>query len=318
MNRVTMANTFGLVVAIVLTIQLGRGPDRAVAVRRASRSGPLAPTATAHDGTLADASGWPVRLRRYARVVSTNLVTDRLLLEFAEPDRILAFSRAASERPEDGYRYQGKPAIDGFGPVEALIALRPDLVLTNSFGTPGRAAKLRSAGIEVFDLGELRGVRSLVAVAETLAVLLGQPARGQAFARTFVQRMDNVAAGLHGQPRKTALFLSTIGNQVQGGTVGTALHDILAAAGLVDVAATGYRDWPAYSAEQLLALAPELIVTRQGMAPAVCAFPGADRLAACREPDRIIELPAELLDEPGPAMLDAAEYIFRRVYGGRP
>jgi iron complex transport system substrate-binding protein len=236
----------------------------------------------------------------------------------AEPDRILAFSRAAAERPQDGYRYAGKLVVDGFGPVEALIALRPDLVLTNSFGTPGRAAKLRSAGIEVFDLGELRGVGSLVIATETLAELLGRPERGRQFARPFVQRMNNVAAGLTGRPRKTALFLSIIGNQVQGGTAGTALHDILTAGGLVDVAATSYRDWPAYSAEQLLALEPDLIVTKQGMAAAVCAFPGADHLSACREPNRIIELPAELLDEPGPAMLEAAEAIYRRVYGVEP
>jgi len=250
--------------------------------------------------------------------VSTNLVTDRLLLELAEPDRILAFSRAAAERPRDGYRYAGKPLVDGFGPLEALIALRPDLVLTNSFGTPGRAAKLRSAGIEVFDLGELRGVSSLVSAAKTLAELLGQAERGQNFARAFLQRMNNVAGALAGRLRKTALFLSIIGNQVQGGTSGTALHDILTAGGLIDVAAASYRGWPAYSAEQLLALAPDLIVTKQGMSAAVCAFPGADHLPACHEPDRIIELPAELLDEPGPAMLEAAEAIFRRVYGEQP
>jgi iron complex transport system substrate-binding protein len=305
MNRVTLANTCALAAAIGLTIQLGRGH------RSDSRGRAAAPG----NASLVDAALHPVPLRRYARIVSTNLVTDRLLLELAEPDRILAFSRAAAERPQDGYRYQGKPAADGFGPIEALIALRPDLVLTNSFGTPGRASKLRSAGIEVFDLGELRGVSSLVKTATTLADLLGQPERGKEFSRTFVQRMNNVAAGLAGRPRKTALFLSTIGNQVQGGTVGTALHDILTAGGLVDIAATGYRDWPAFSAEQLLALEPDLIVTKQGMSVAVCAFPGADHLPACHEPDRIIELPAELLDEPGPGMLEAAEAIYRRVYG---
>ncbi len=186
---------------------------------------------------LSDATGQSVPLRRYTRIVSTNLVTDRLLLELAEPDRILAFSRAAAERPQDGYRYAGKLVVDGFGPVEALIALRPDLVLTNSFGTPGRSAKLRSAGIEVFDLGELRGISSLVSAAKTLAELLGQPERGQDFARIFVQRIHSVASGLAGRPHKTALFLSIIGNQIQGGTTGTALHDVLIAAGLIDIAA---------------------------------------------------------------------------------
>jgi len=305
MNRVTLANTCALVAAVGLTIQLGGGHKGR-------------PAASSGSARLVDASFHPVPLRRYTRIVSTNLVTDRLLLELAEPDRILSFSRAAAERPQDGYRYAGKLVIDGFGPVEALIALQPDLVLTNSFGTPGRAAKLRSAGIEVFDLGELRGVGSLVIATETLAELLGQPERGRQFARTFVQRLNSVAAGLTGRPRKTALFLSIIGNQVQGGTAGTALHDILTAGGLVDIAAANYRDWPAYSAEQLLALHPDLIVTKQGMFAAVCAFPGADHLLACRGPDRIIELPAELLDEPGPAMLEAAEAIYRLAYGAEP
>jgi iron complex transport system substrate-binding protein len=305
-KRATLANTCALALALALTIQLGRGPGR---------GGSLGRRAAVGGESLSDATGHPVPLQRYTRIVSTNLVTDRLLLDLAEPDRILAFSRAAAERPQDGYRYTGKLVVDGFGPVEALIALRPDLVLTNSFGTPGRAAKLRSAGIEVFDLGELRGVSSLVKATTTLADLLGQPERGRQFARTFVQRMNNVAAGLAGRPRKTALFLSIIGNQVQGGTAGTALHDILTAGGLVDVAATNYRDWPAYSAEQLLALHPDLIVTKQGMSAAVCAFPGADLLPACDEPDRIIELPAELLDEPGPAMLEAAEAIYHLAYG---
>jgi iron complex transport system substrate-binding protein len=303
MKRATLANACALAAAVALTIHFGRSPGRGARA-----------VATGSDG-LSDATGHPTPLRRYTRIVSTNLVTDRLLLELAEPDRILAFSRAAAERPQDGYRYAGRPVVDGFGPVEALIALQPDLVLTNSFGTPGRAAKLRSAGIEVFDLGELRGVASLLSAARTLAELLGQPERGHNFARSFVQRMNNVAAALAGRPRKTALFLSIIGNQVQGGTTGTALHDVLTAGGLVDIAAALYRDWPAYSAEQLLALQPELIVTKQGMSAAVCAFPGADHLAACHEPDRIIELPAELLDEPGPAMLEAAETIYRRVYG---
>ncbi len=304
MNRATLGNACALAAAIALTVQLGRGHGR----------GP-GPADSREITSLVDSTGHSLPVRHYTRIVSTNLVTDRLLLELAEPDRILAFSRAASERPQDGYHYQGKLVVDGFGPVEALIALRPDLVLTNSFGTPGRAAKLRSAGIEVFDLGELRGVSSLVRAAKTLAELLGHPERGQNFARTFVQRMHSVAAGLAERPRKTALFLSIIGNQVQGGTTGTALHDVLTAGGLIDIAAEHYRDWPAYSAEQLLDLAPDLIVTKQGMSGAVCAFPGADHLAACHEPNRIIELPAELIDEPGPAMLEAAEAIYRRVYG---
>jgi iron complex transport system substrate-binding protein len=306
MNRVSLANAIALVLAIGLTMQLGRGQDKQA---RAS-----APESSLAKAKLSDSTGHVLPVQRYTRIISTNMVLDRLLLELAEPERVLAFSRSAAERNRDGYRYAGRPSVNGFGPIEALIALRPDLVVTNSFGTPGRAARLRAAGIQVFDLGELRGVDNLVRVAKDLATLLGAPERGQEFARGFAQRMNNVAAGLTG-PRKSALFLTNIGTQIQGGTTGTSLHDILIAAGLTDVAAARYRDWPSYSSEQLLDLSPDLIVTKQGMAAAVCVFPGANRLAACAQPGRIVEIDGDLVDEPGPAMLDAAEEIHRRVYG---
>ena len=104
---------------------------------------------------------------------------------------------------------------------------------------------------------------------------------------------------------------------IRRGAVGTSYHDIMAAAGLVDVAAERYRDWPAYSAEQVLELDPEIIVTRAGVAAGICKYPGMDHIDPCRGKGRIIELPGELLDEPGLAMLEAAEELFVLAYGAR-
>jgi iron complex transport system substrate-binding protein len=196
-----------------------------------------------------------------------------------------------------------------------MVALQPDLVLTNSFGSPGSAERLRSAGIEVFDLGELRGKRSLSYVALGLGELLGVPERAQRLVQDFTNRLRRVSADLGTRMPIRAMYLSTLGPDLQGGTRGTSYHDILVAAGLVDVAATNYRDWPAYAAEQVLALAPEIIVTRQGFAAGICKYPGMDHAPPCRGQGRIVELPGELLDEPGLAMLEAAETLYELVYG---
>jgi iron complex transport system substrate-binding protein len=263
---------------------------------------------------VADATDHLTPLGNYRRIVSTNLVADRLLVELCEPARIRAVSTASTRRVRDGYRFQGYATINGFGPVEPILTLEPDLVLTNSFGAPGTTSRLRAAGIEVFDLGELRGVESLTQVALMLGELLGAPERARNFLDTFLRHMKGVAAGLDPHERKPAMFLSTLGPDLQGGTQGTSYHDVLVAAGLVDVAATRYRDWPAYSAEQVLALAPTIVVTREGTADGVCHYPGMNHLPACHGSGRIIELPGELLDEPGPAMLDAAEELYRAVY----
>jgi iron complex transport system substrate-binding protein len=320
MSRAAAANLLALFLALAGTLALAWPRSDGAGGRMQVSAAPLAdmakPVPLAQGGTgVADASGHLVPLRRYQRIVSTNLVTDRLLVELCEPTRILAVSTAASSRRRDGYRYGGMNTIDGFGPPEAMVALQPDLVLTNSFGSPGSAERLRGAGIEVFDLGELRGESSLAYVVSSLGLLLGGGERAQRLLGGFSSRMRALPARLGARKPLRALFLSTLGPDLQGGTAGTAYHDIMIAAGLVDVAARSYRDWPAYSSEQVLALSPEIIVTRSGFAAGICRYPGMDHIGPCRGQGRILEIDGELLDEPGLAMLEAAEELFELAYG---
>jgi iron complex transport system substrate-binding protein len=319
-NRVGTLNVAALLLAVAGTLALGwpHSGQRVHAVRASTPTVAGAPSRVRLGSgglAIADATGNLVPLRHYQRIVSTNLVTDHLLLELCEPTRILAVSRAAAERKRDGFRYRGMTTIDGFGPAEAMVALKPDLVLTNSFGSPGYAERLRSTGIEVFDLGELRGEKSLSYVALGLGELLEAPERAQRLMHDFTNRMRRVSSSLGTRKPLRAMYLSTLGPDLQGGTRGTSYHDILVAAGLIDVAAESYRDWPAYAAEQVLALAPEIIVTREGFAEGVCKYPGMDHAPPCRGQGRIVALPGELLDEPGLAMLEAAETLFTLVYG---
>jgi iron complex transport system substrate-binding protein len=319
-NRVAGLNLIVLLVAIAATLALAwprATPSAKGAVSRSDQPANLPVKTRLESGELAiaDASGSLVPLRRYHRIVSTNLVTDRLLIELCDPSRIRAISRAAAERKLDGYRYRGLDIVDGFGPIEAMLALKPDLVLMNSFGAPGSAQRLRSAGVEVFDLGQLHGESSLAHVALSLGELLGEPERARRFIDSLEGRMKRASAGLGSRPHKRAVFLSILGPDLQCGTRGTSYHDIMVAAGLEDVAARDYHGWPALSAEQVLALAPDIVVTRAGAAERVCRYPGMEHLAPCRGEGRIVELPGELLDEPGPSMLDAAELLFALVYG---
>jgi iron complex transport system substrate-binding protein len=264
---------------------------------------------------LLDTMGAPVPLRPYRRIVSTSMVTDRLLLELCEPDRILAFSDASTESPW-AYRYAGKPKVAGLGSLEPLIALKPDLVLMTRFGGPGRVAKLRAAGIEVFDLGELHGVSSLVPIIRWVGELVGQAGRAEELLHSFERRLESVALPLGASHRRSAIYLSVIGPTLIGGTTGTSYHDVLAAAGLVDAAAVRFKEWPQYTAEPIMAMDPELIVTKEGMGNALCMYPGLERLRACA-PGHVIELPAGMIEDPGLTILETAERLFERAYPGR-
>jgi iron complex transport system substrate-binding protein len=267
---------------------------------------------------MADASGQLVPLRPYRRIVSTNMLSDRLLLELAEPDRVLAVGTGSALNSPVRWRFAGKPVIDGMGPLEAIIALKPDLVLMNVFGSDGRTDKLRAAGIQVFNLGQLHGLATLLPTAEVVGALLGDQERGRRFAHTFAERMARVAAPLGGRPRLRAVYLAVIAGHIIGGSRGTSYHDVLTNAGLIDAAATaGYNDWPAYRAEQVVAIDPDVVVTKDGMAEAVCSHPGLEQLRACGRDRRILTLPEAILEDPGVGMLDAAEQLFELAYPGR-
>jgi iron complex transport system substrate-binding protein len=261
---------------------------------------------------LVDTMGAPVPLHPYRRIVSTSIVTDRLLLALCEPDRILAFSDASLESPW-AYQYAGKPTVAGLGALEPLIALKPDLVLMSRFGSPGRVAKLRAAGIEVFDLGELHGVSSLIPITRWVGELVGHPDRAEDLLHTFQSRLARVSQSLGKRPHRTALYVTAIGPTLIGGTTGTSYHDVIEAAGLVDVAAARFRDWPAYAAEPIMAMDPELLVTKEGMGNALCAYPGLERLRACT-PGHVLELPAGMIEDPGLTILETAERLFERAY----
>ena len=318
MNATDLRNGGALLLALALA--LAGGIDRRPRDPRMTDTAPLVasvkrvPYPGGGQG-IVDGSGRIIPLRPYRRVVSTSLLSDRLLVDLAEPDRILAVSSTSVDKSPWRWRFAGKPAVDGMGPLEPIIALKPDLVLMNIFGGEGRAEKLRDAGIQVFNLGQLRGVRTLLPTAEVVGELLGDGERGRRYAHNFRQRLQRVALPLGDRPRRRALYLAVTGGAMLGGTVGTSYHDVLVHAGLIDVAADRYVDWVQYRAEQIAALDPELLVTKDGMVESVCAHPGLDGLGACRDPARrIVTLPAGLLDEPGVAILDAAELLFEKAY----
>jgi iron complex transport system substrate-binding protein len=322
MSGVAIANAAGAAFCLALSIAIALpAPSARDTLRarpgktRAARSEVV--QQRGQDG-IVDAGGHFVALRRYVRIASTGSLADGLLLALCEPERIAAFSQPSAGHGPFGYRYSGKPALRGAGDLETLLALGPDLVLTSGVVTGrDRLARMRDAGLTVFDLGEMRGLSSLLPNIVTIATLLGRAEIGRDLANRFEQRMRRLAAAIPEHDRPRGLYVSIFGDVLYGGTDGSSFHDVLTAAGVKDAAAERYDGWPRYTSEALLALDPELIVTHDGMARSLCAHPGLERLSACRE-QRIIELDGALLGDPGLAMLEAAESLFDAVHATPP
>jgi iron complex transport system substrate-binding protein len=267
---------------------------------------------------VVDATGAAVRIAPYRRIVSGSTAADWLLSELSSPGRVLAYTERSATSAPWKHRFAGKQTVAALSNIEALLAMKPDLVIAESLGDTRRIERLREHGLAVFDIGAMRGTRTLLPAMRRLGALLGHPERGALLARRFRGSLEAIAADLPPGERRQAAYVTIYGDKLYGGTRGTTYHDIVRHAGLEDAAAARYRDWPEYSAEQLIALDPELIVTRRGMGVMLCRQPGLDRLRACRTPGSIVELEGFVLDDPGLGILESAEALHDAVYGAGP
>jgi iron complex transport system substrate-binding protein len=303
-SRIGALNAIGILAAVALSVGL-------------ARTGATAPEESAR-GTRAritvveDATGSRIRVRAFRRIASASTVADRLLLDLCEPDRVIAIATASALGP-DAHRFSGRTRIDRIDDVESIAALRPDLMLVHNVGDARRVERLRDASVPVFDLGPLEGMRSFQEDARQIAALCGAPERGERYLAALERRLSSIARHLAPRERKSAIYLSIYSDSLFGGTIPSSYHDVLEYAGLRDVAARRFRGWPQYSVEHILALDPDVIVTRSGMSRAICERPSFARVRACMR-GSIVEIDGATLDEPGPGVLDAAEALYEAVY----
>jgi ABC-type Fe3+-hydroxamate transport system substrate-binding protein len=265
---------------------------------------------------VVDASGVPTQVTSFRRIVSASTVADGLLVDLIDKRRVLAFTAYSMNQGWQPQRFAGAVPIESITDVEGILNLKPDLVLASLHGSEQQVARLREAGIAVFNLGEMRGVSAFLRNIEALSHLLGIPAQGEQYARTFMRRLERIAAHLPQQGRKSVAYVAVFGSKLYGSGRNTNYTDVFRYAGVIDRGAEHYENFPEYSAEQLLELDPDLIVAREGTREALCRYPGLNLLRACRDPQTsILELPEAVISSAGAEMLIAAESIHDFAYG---
>jgi len=264
--------------------------------------------------TVEDATGERIPVRNYARIVSTSTIADQVLVEIIEPQRLLAVS-AHTLRSEASRSYDDKIGVEHARDIETIIELRPDVVFINNFIDRRQVERLKEAGLNVFDLGPMRGLETLLPNIGQLASLLDVPERGQKLADELVRNLNAVSADLAEDERQRGIYVGIHGDRLYGGTAGTSFHDVLVAGGLIDVAAeAGFNGWPAFTNEQLLSLDPPWIITNPGTEGSLCRHPGFQSLSACKA-GQVRSIETHLLTDPGLGILRAAVAVHAAVYG---
>ncbi len=156
------------------------------------------------------------------RIVSLAYSVDELLVELVAPDRILAFSRWAGD-PGITFLTPGQAAAVANRAVpyaEALIALRPDLIITAAGAMrPEAVQTLRDTGIPVFISRSPRTLPEVKTRIKAVAAAVGEKDKGQLLIARMEQQLQHLEATLApvtADKRKCGMafdFTGVIGNK---------------------------------------------------------------------------------------------------------
>ena len=211
----------------------------------------------------------------------------------------------------------GLPELgSAFAPdLEALVALRPDLVLVDEYS--GAADAVAPLGIPVF-AGTPQRLEEVFEMIDRLALLLGTPNEAALLIASVRGELDGVTALVAGRDRPTVFYEVDPSPYSVGpdGFIGT----LIALAGGANVVPGDLGDFPLVDPEFVVATNPQVIVLADApygvSAELVAARPGWASIAAVRD-GRVIELTqdqSDVMSRAGPRVGDALLLLARILH----
>ena len=244
------------------------------------------------------------------RVVSLGGSVTEIVYALGQGERLVAddassiYPEAATRLPRVGY-YRNLS-------LEGILSQQPDLLLASeNAGPPEVLDRLRAMGVDTVAVSDSPGIDSLYERVRDVAAALGVPREGDALQARI--RTSLAAVQGHDAPSRRALVVVHRGGPLMSAGSGTSADALLALAGLKNVAAAsaGYKP---LSAEALVALAPDVIITTVMSAESaggLASFrsrPGVAATPAARE-GRVVAVDDLLLLGMGPRVAEAVTLL---------
>jgi len=257
-----------------------------------------------------------VRVPPPARIVSLAPSITEILFALGLKDKIVGDTESCNYPPEA----KNLPKVGGFkGPnLEAVLALKPDLVLATRDGNPARDLnRLQELGIRV----QTYQPSTLAQVLEEIQAI-GEATGAQAAAQALVsdcrKKAELVQSRAQGLPPVKVLLVYGQDPLVLAGK-GTFADDMIRAGGGINVAGDSAIPYPRFSLEEVLARAPEVIVEAamgseaETLARAQTSWSRWPSLPAVRD-RRIAAISADLVARPGPRLFDGLVQLARILH----
>lgn len=251
------------------------------------------------------------------RIVALTEETTETLYLLGRQDRLVGISRFTKRPPE---ARQEKPIVSAFTrtDVDKVAALDPDLVIGFSDVQADIAADLVRHGFDVWITNQ-RSIAEILDVIRTLGRVVDAAAEADALASRLAERVDESRRETAGRAHRPRVFFEEWDDPLISGI--TWVSELVEAAGGDDLFADRTRgqskaEGRVVDPAEVAALDPEVILAswcgKKMQRDVIVGRPGWTTVTAVAE-DRIHELPAEDILQPGPAALTTGLDHLRRL-----
>lgn len=247
------------------------------------------------------------------RIVSLNMCADQYLIALADRDQIAALSEWARD-PAMSYQSEAARSYPvATGAAEAVMSLKPDLVIVNRFRRQETQSILKPYGYPTIELRPARTFEDIVDQTREIAAAIGHPERGEA----LIARMRAELAAIPA-PRGRAPVVAHYQRRGFVTGTGTLLDEIMTRAGADNLARSlGRSAVSRITLEEILTARPDYLLYTEQPAPGTDM--GTDLLLhpALMEryaPSRRLYVPQALTMCGGPSFPEAVRVLHRQLH----
>ncbi len=204
--------------------------------------------------------------------------------------------------------------------LEAIVALRPDLVLATGGVQAEMLGRMEELGLTVYAVNPTTFDETLATILE-VGEVTGAKARAEEIVTDMNQRAARVARRVKemeeaGKARPRAFFEIYYENNVWTVGKGSIISDLIRLAGGENIGDAETSDYYEFSVEALMSQNPQVYLVGSGSMfdPGdIASRPGWDRMDAVRD-GRVYVIEENLLYRTGPRLIDGLEAVHAALY----
>jgi iron complex transport system substrate-binding protein len=286
---------FSLAIAVCTACVAGTACERAT---------PVAASAAAATATASDSGSSPGAARRIVSLFPS--ATDLLVALGARLVGRTSYDTDAALRTLPLVGDAATPSL------EAIVRLAPDVVIAwDAVNDDYVRGPLAANGIPTVSLQALDTADIYRSIA-TLGRIAGRDSAAVALAARLRAELDAIRRSVAHRPRRSVFYVAWDDPPMTAGP-GTFTGQLVELAGGRMIFPELWAEWPTVSLEEVVRRQPEVLVVPTGDMPAIsddelARRPGWRDLRAVRH-RRIVRLPVELVNRPGPRIAEAARAL---------